>query len=164
MKSRAMISVILVAAITGCSALMKRESDFFSSKEIKILEATTSAIGYDYGYDSEPDLDYVFTFTYSEKGMKNKSAKLKGALDKFDNSSLVRFYEKVCILRFKTIKVKGKYRENKDWKEYTHVSKYLLPTLEKYIRLLEEQVLAKVPAYGSKIASRKKEIEAVFTR
>ncbi len=164
MNKRAMIAIILVAAVTGCSALAKKESDFFNGKEIKMLDATTSAIGYNYGYDSEPDLDYVFSFTYSEKGVKNKPAKLKGALDTYDNRSLVRFYEKVYILKFKTIKVRGKYRENKRWKEYTHVNKYLLPTLEKYIQLLEGQVLVKVPEYRSRIASRKKEIEAVFTR
>jgi hypothetical protein len=164
MKKRAMIVIILVTAVTGCSALKKKESDFFSSKEIKILEATTSAIGYDYGYDSEPDLDYVFSYTYGEKGVKNKPAKLKGALDKFEKRSLIRFYEKVYILKFKTIKVRGKYREKKEWKEYTHVDKYLLPTLEKYVQMLEGQVLVKAPDYRSRIASRKKEIEAVFAR
>jgi hypothetical protein len=164
MRMRTIIIIMLVTAVTGCSALTKKESDFFNSNEIKMLEATTSVIGYDYGYDSEPDLDYVFTYKYSEKGVKNKPGKLGGALEGFDKSSLVRFYEKVYILRFKTIKVRGKYRENREWKEYTHVDKYLLPSLEKYIQLLEKQVLVKAPDYRSRIASRKKEIEAVFTR
>ncbi len=162
MKKRAMLVIILIAAITGCSALVKKESNFFSGEEIEILKATTQAIGYDYGYDSEPDLDYVFSHSYSDKDVKGRLLKIKKALDRFDNSSLIKFYEKVYILRFKTIKVQGKYRELKEWKYYTHVNKYLLPSLEKYLQLLEEQLLVKVPEYRTRIATRKKEIEDVF--
>lgn len=164
MKFRTIVFLLLSIQFIQCSSFSKKGSTFFTNKEKEILKASTAAMGYDYSYDAEIDLDYIFSNPYSSAGIKNKNLQLEKSLKKFDRSSVIIFYEKVYMLKVKTLSLISTYKEDEEWKEYTHIKKYLYPVLEKYFESLEKVVLKINPKYRSKIKNKKIELETDMLR
>ncbi|HQO39344.1 MAG TPA: hypothetical protein PK986_02640, partial [Spirochaetota bacterium] len=65
--------------ILNCSTwyqLTKKESRYYTEEEKLILEATTAAVDFRYGFDPSLELDYVYKAgTFSEKELTDKNKK-----------------------------------------------------------------------------------------
>jgi len=155
---RAILMAALFFSLPGCMYYYQYfgiRSDTFSQREIGIIDRTTQAIQFDYGYDDGLDVDYFFPLPNSMAALKNNEAKFIKAIDDIDNNTLVAFYEKVWQNHEKAVLQKEYFGARKKWKEYTYVSKYLLPGIEEYTLLLEKYIVKRDPDYGSRIAVRK---------
>ncbi|MCP4130465.1 MAG: hypothetical protein GY754_05740 [bacterium] len=164
MKFRRFIIILLPIFFMQCSMyyyFFKDESTFFTPRERQMLASTTQAVGYDYGYDVKVSLDYVFPAAPGDGDISGKGSAMATALATYDGKAVVAFYEKMYTLRAMTLFKMAEYKEDEDWKEFTYIEKYLLPSLEKYVTLLQGQALRKEASYGSIIEKRKKLIEDI---
>lgn len=130
--------------------------DYFTGEEMEILQGTAKSIGFDYGYDFDMNLTYIFTNSFNKDDSGEKIKKFSGVPDKTTKKNLIAFYEKVVKLKEITSLKMERFREKEIWKNYTFINKYLLPYLERYLRYLENGVLDGDPAYKSSLADRKK--------
>ena len=149
--------------ILNCSTwyqLTKKESRYYTEEEKLILEATTAAIDFRYGFDPSLELDYVYKAgTFSEKELTDKNKKMLEVLRKIDREKVVAFYEK--MFRLKEIITWNMNNAQKDgeWDDYTLISKYILPDTEKYVEMLEKNVILIDQNYKRTIEERKGEIK-----
>ncbi|NLV66389.1 MAG: hypothetical protein GXY14_01820 [Spirochaetes bacterium] len=149
--------------ILNCSTwyqLTKKESRYYTEEEKLILEATTAAVDFRYGFDPSLELDYVYKAgTFSEKELTDKNKKMLEVLRKIDREKVVAFYEK--MFRLKEIITWNMNNAQKDgeWDDYTLISKYILPDTEKYVEMLEKNVILIDQNYKRTIEERKGEIK-----
>lgn len=151
---------IAVSIMPGCMYYYKyfgKRSETFSAKEIALLEGTTAAIQFDYGYEDFLDVDYMYSLPNGSGAAKNE-AKFSKSLEGIDGDTLVAFFEKVWGNHEKAVLQMDYYKDTKDWRNYTYISKYILPGMEEYTTLLEKYVIMKNPSYKAKIEERKKDI------
>ncbi|TFH43426.1 MAG: hypothetical protein E4G96_01170 [Chrysiogenales bacterium] len=163
MKIRAAIMVLSCLFMARCATyyhIMPRPtSDFFSTKERDILGKTTRAIEFDYGFDEDILLDYVFPLSPGFATFKGGERELSRAIEGMDGDTLVAYSEKIYRLKIQTALRMEKYRKDKNWSQYTYISTYPLPPLDHYAGLVEQQALKKVKGYRDEIEERKSEIE-----
>ncbi|MBN1534115.1 MAG: hypothetical protein JXA20_15700 [Spirochaetes bacterium] len=169
LKSLAIGLAIALAVISGqgCASyfrLFGGQSYTFTAGEVKILEKTTKAIEFDYGYDDDIGLDYVYPYPNSMDALKNNENKFMQAVDDIDNTTLIKFFEKVYGVREKTVLLRDLAEAREQWTRYTYISKYLLPGIEEYTKVLERRVLARDPAYGSVIDEKKAAVREALLR
>ncbi len=149
---------LTVLGLSGCGTYFRivgKESKTFTSKEISILERTTQAIRFDYGYDDSLDIDYVYSYPDAQKDIRNNEKKFFAALDDTDTETLISFYEKVYEVYQKTVIWEKLAESGRKWIRYTYISKYLLPGIDTYTGILERAVLSRDPGYSGKIGERK---------
>lgn len=164
MKLKILIILLLPLMLVQCSIwynLTKKESKYYTPDELVMLQETTSAGGFSYGYDPDLDLDYIFVAgTYSAKELEAKSKAMRDVLIKYDNKRVVAFYEKIFRLQ-SIIEWNMNYYEKKEkWEKYTLIKKYILPDIEKYTEMLEKNILLIDKDYRGIIEERKKQIKS----
>ena len=156
------IFLLLPVLLLQCSTwyqLTKKESKYYTEEEKQILEAATSAVDFRYGFDPNLELDYVYKAgTFSEKELADKNKKMLEVLRKFDKQKVVAFYEKMFRLKEIITWNMNNAQKDKEWDDYTLISKYILPDTENYVEMLEKNVILIDQNYKNTIQERKGEI------
>ena len=161
MKMRGIVIVCLCLFTQRCATYYHlfsvEKSTYFSVKDAELLEKTTHAIDFDYGYDQVMDLDYVFPVTQGYTSYKDGEKELSRALEGIEPRTVVSFFEKIYRLKkFSELRME-KYSEDGDWKDYTYIQKYLLPPLVHYADVLEKQAVeAAIGTFPPKLKKERK--------
>lgn len=156
---------LMVLMTTQCSVyhrLFPAKSSYFTETEIKLLAKTTGAVDFDYGYDADTGLDYVYYYTYRKEDLPAKRKRLASAIAGTEPVRLTAFYEKIYALKIVTIMKMDEYKRREKWEKYTYVRKYLLPPLTIYTEMLEMETLKINRGYKAIIKSRKADIEKKY--
>jgi len=156
MKLRLSIMIMLVILFPLNIFPARFTGDYFSTEEMEILAATSKSIGFDFGYDFDMNLVYIFTNTFNKDDAADKNKKFTALPEKITKEALKKFYEKVFKLVEITSLKMERFKDQEVWKNYTYINKYLLPYLERYFKYLENEVLAGDQAYKGMVAERKK--------
>lgn len=161
-KFKYIVFLIIPFIFADCAmfySIFRKNSDFYSSKEQKILSKTTKSINYDYGYDPDMDLDYIFSFSYSDLNKRKNERDFVKTVREFDGKALLSYYEKIVGLKVKTEFKMELYKEKEKWNDYTYIKKYYMPPLDNYLEMLENQVKIINTDYAKKINDRKNVIK-----
>ncbi|MBP7737363.1 MAG: hypothetical protein KA369_15390 [Spirochaetes bacterium] len=163
---------IRIAMVAGMCLLLTRcatyyhmfdftvpRSNFYTEQEKEILEKTTKSIEFDYGYNPNLDLDYVFPVTKGYTEFKAGDKDLSRALDGVDSTTLIAYSEKVYRLRKMTAMRMEKYRTSGQWDNYTLISKYLMPSLDFYSGMVEKQAMKRDRDYMNNIEKKRKDLD-----
>jgi len=160
--------LIPVLILTQCSTwykLTRKESDYYTPAELKILIDVTDAADFRYGFDPDLELDYIYMAgKFSSSELASKETKMKDTLSKYSRDELINFYEKIYRLtEILAWNIKD-YKADEDWAEATLIEKYLLPDTLKFHEMLEKNVIRIDEKYRSIINQRKKVIREQVIR
>ncbi len=136
----------------------KYDYDYFSREEMDILANTTKSLGFEYGYDFEINLVYIFTITFNKDDTPEKSKNFKQVLGSIKKEILIKFYQKIYKLREITLYKIERFQDKSLWKNYTYLGKYILPHLNRYMGYFEKEIQAIDPSYMTNAAGRHKEL------
>ncbi len=146
MDMKWMLLPLLIAFAGGCAAMPVRDDSIFTPTQKRILEKTTEALDYGYGYDYEEGLDYIHSYAFSETNMPAREKTLAAALEDFATGEILGFYSKLyrlgIIMQFRI----EEYEREKAWKQYTYLKNYLLPPVEVFTGHIRKQLLARDPS------------------
>jgi len=165
MKIRIAMVALTCLLLTRCATYYHMfdftmpRSTFYTEQEKQILQKTTKSIEFDYGYNPDLDLDYVFPATKGYTEFKAGDRELSQALDGVDNRTLIDYSEKVYRLRKLTAMRMEKYRSSGQWDNYTLISKYLMPPLDFYSTMVEKQAMKRDRDYMNNIEKRRKDLD-----
>ncbi len=164
MRLKLIIVLLLPLMFSQCSVwynLTKKESKYYTPDELVLLKETTSAAGFSYGYDTNLDLDYIYIEgTYSDKELAAKEKAQRDIISAYEIERVTAFYEKIFRLK-SIIQWNMNYYEKKEkWAEYTLIKKYILPDTEKFVEILEKNLLLINRSYRDIIEERKKKINS----
>ncbi len=170
MKKKAAL-IIIPLLLMNCASFYKvwykmfdKTSSYFTTEELAVHRAATEAADYNYGYDPDLGLDYVFDATREPESLRTRKKNMAGALREYETEQVIAYFEKIYRLREMTEKRMEKAAVQPsvgkpDWEKYTYIEKYLLPPLDTYATLLESYVILRDRGYRSIINDRKKAIE-----
>lgn len=165
MRIKLLMILILPLLLLQCqsfswSNLTRKESKLFSETEKIMVDETASSVDFKYGYDPDLEIDYVFKAgTFTESEIKSKSPEMKKVLLKYDSKEIISFYEKVYQMKeIQTWKM-NYLRNRKNWVNSTFLQKYMLPEMELYYVILENNIMQIDPAYSGNIEKRKAELK-----
>ena len=163
MRFNIIIITALLVCFSGCRTLdmlTKKFSTLYTEKEQTMLEETTSAVDYKFGYDPDLDLDYVYKAgKFTDKEVNSRLPEMKKVLSKYPKEEVAAFYEKILTMKESQVWAMNRFRDGKKWTNYTYIQKYILPETEQYLGLLEKNVIQIDPQYGETIEDKKKEIK-----
>lgn len=165
MRTRLLIIMILPMLLLECQTsiwtmLTKKESKLFLESEKSIIADTTSSINFQYGYDPELEMDYVYKAgIFTDKDITSKAPEMKKALLKYKTGEIIPFFEKIVQLKEIQVWKMNLYRGKKKWADATYIQKYILPDTEIYFDILQKNVLEIDADYSRKIDQRKDEIK-----
>ncbi len=163
MKIRTAILALTCLAHAGCAmyyhVMPRPKSDYFAPEERVILEKTTRAIDFGAAFDEEILLDYVFSRTPGFDSFKGGEKDLAGAIEGLDGDTLMAYNEKIYRLKLLTAMKMEQYRRDGNWKQYTYISTYLMPALDHYAALVEQQAAKRVRGYRDFLEERKSDIQ-----
>lgn len=165
MKIRIAILAIMCLFLTRCAtyyhlfSFTVPKSTYYTEQELQLLEKTTKSIEFDYGYDANLDLDYVFPVSKGYTEFKAGEKDLARALESVDSKTLIAYSEKIYRLKKKTALRMERYRSAGQWNNYTLVSKYLLPPIDFYSSMMEKQAIRRDRDYMNNIEKRKKSLD-----
>ena len=165
MRTKLMIIMILPLLLLECQSsiwtkLTRKDSKLFSESEKLILADTTSAVNFQYGYDPDLEMDYIYKAgIFTEKDITAKSPEMKKALLKYKTGEITSFFEKIVQLKETQVWKMNLYRKQQEWTDATYIQKYILPDTELYIDILEKNVLQVDAGYSGEIQKRKDEIK-----
>jgi hypothetical protein len=137
-------------------ALNKKESKFYTPEETIILEKTTKALEYDFAYDPDINLDYIFEFSRTKKDIPKNEKEFSKVIDTIKTDSLISFYEKIYSLKIQTLIKLEEYKIDESVKYITYLEKYILPPLNSYFSVLEKYVVIRDNNYSKSLPARKK--------
>ena len=155
------IWIFLAFAITGCAQyydIFGKQSNYFTERELQLLDDSLEALEMGRGYDPEVDLEYIYTHSFTSKNERQQTSRLAGALKNVSPEEFIEFYEKIYRLRMLTEGKMDRYNRDVEMINYTYLKKYLLPGLDFYLSLLESEVLKRDSGYADIIDERKDEI------
>ncbi|GEM_PF-642058 len=150
---------IVQALLAGCALLPVPESSYFSDSQRQILERTTRAIDFGYGYDTDVMLNYVFPFAGGDIKTEAREKDFAAAVRDVNEREYLAFYEKLYRLRSLMHYKLEHYRTFKSWTYYTYLNNYLLPPFEKYHELALKQLLDKNPSIEDKLPGIRSRID-----
>lgn len=163
MKIQAAILALSCLFQAGCAMyyhIMPRpRSDYFAPEERAILEKTTDAIEFDAAFDEYIRLDYVFSQAPGFDSFKGGEKEISRAMEGLDGDAIVAYHEKIYRLKLLTAMKMEQYRKDGNWKQYTYIRTYLLPPLDHYAALVEQQAVKRVRGYRDVIEERKNDIQ-----
>lgn len=140
--------------------LTRKDSKLFSEVEKLMIADTTSTINFQYGYDPDLEMDYVYKAgVFTDKDITAKSPEMKKALLKYKTDEIISFFEKIVQLKETQVWKMNLFRERKKWANATYIQKYTLPDTEMYFNILEKNVLEIDANYSGIIDKRKEEIK-----
>lgn len=156
------------AAFSGCKAyyaMLRTQSHYYTAEQQDMLERTTAAIGYGCGYDENVDLNYVFPKEPDiAASAASQSKDLKQIFAQAGEEKSTDFFERILYLHELTKGTMSCYEKKESWKEYTNISKYLMPALENYMSVLQKSFLSSYPAYASSIEPKRQAFAAEIAR
>jgi hypothetical protein len=150
-------AVMIFAA--GCALLPVRDDSIFSPAEKKLLEKTTEALDFGFGYDEEVGLDYIHSHSFSEANIPAREKALAATLKDVDPGDLLRFYGKVYRLGVMMRHRMAGYEKERNWRQYTYIKNYLIPPLDSFTGHIRKQLLAGNVATESRLAALHASIE-----
>ena len=164
MKRFTIYFMLITAALTfaHCPAfysINKKESKLYTAEQTVILEKTTKALEYDFAYDPDVNLDYIFEFNKNKRDLAKAERELNKTADTIKLETFINFYEKIYSLKLLTQIRLEEYRSDEEWKYVTYIEKYLLPPLNGYLASLEKYVANKDREYGKTLPEKKKAVE-----
>jgi len=147
--------------------ITKKESTYYNDSEKQILEETTAAIDFRYGFDPDIEIDYIYRAgSFPDKELEGKSKKMLDVLKKYEKQKVIEFYEKIYMLKEIQSVYMANAQKDEEWGDFTLIQKYILPDTEKYVEMLEKNVLLIDENYKKIIEERKgeirKQVEAEF--
>ncbi len=142
---------IAQALLAGCALLPVPESAYFSGGQRQILERTTRAIDFGYGYDTDIMLNYVYPFNAGEIKIGAREKDFAAAVRDVDEREYLLFYEKIYKLRSLMHYKLENYKSLGEWKYYTYLNNYLMQPFEKYHELTLKQLLGKNPGIEERL-------------
>ncbi|HSV96514.1 MAG TPA: hypothetical protein VLM75_06200 [Spirochaetota bacterium] len=122
-----------------------RDDSIFSPAQKKMLEKTSEALDYGFGFDDEIEIDYIHSHSFSETNMPAREKALAAALQDFSPDDILEFYKKLYRLGAMMRHRMSAYEIERDWKQYTYVKNYLIPPLDTFTGHIRKQLLAKNP-------------------
>lgn len=161
MRIKILMALILPLLLLECNSaalsnLTRKQSSLFSENEKIMVNETTASIDFKYGYDPDLEIDYVFRAgSFTESEIKAKSPEMKKVLLKYTSKEIIPFYEKILQMKETQIWKMNYLRNGKKWVNSTYLEKYILPEMEQYFIILENNVLQIDPAYAGTIEKRK---------
>ncbi len=161
------IVIVLLAPffLVQCSSIpfvgkfFRSESKFFTEGEKIILTKTTTVIGYNYSFDPDLKLDYIYSNSPDIEIAKKKEKDFKKVLESFKKEEITSFYEKIYRLKLILTYSMEEAKKDKDWNDYTLIKKYIFPGFTIYYDMLEKNVLKIVPEYKGAADKNKALIE-----
>ncbi len=145
--------------LASCTTMQAGETGFFTPAELSVLDKTTQAMDYGYGYDDEVELNYVFVFSSGEMSPERREKEFASAVKDMSASEMLPFFDRVyrleSMMRYKI----NKYRLTRKWKYYTYLQNYLLPPMDTYLSLVQKYLLIKAPDLESNLPKRKVRID-----
>jgi hypothetical protein len=153
--------IMIVLTFVQCPAffsLNKKESKLYTAEETMILEKTTKALDYDFAYDPEVDLDYIFEFSRTKKDAAKSEKEFPKVIENIKPGSFISFYEKIYSLKLLTMMKLEDYKNDENWKYTTYIEKHLLPSLNSYLAIIEKYVVIKDKEYGKELPVKKKAV------
>lgn len=142
-------------------AMSRGVSDYYSEEQQALLEKTTAAAGYSFGYDEDIDLNYVFEAAPDKISAKPAyNREVRQAFTAAGEKKSTDFFERILYLRELTKATMAKYEKFERWTEYTNIKVYLLPPLEGYISVLQKEFLSIYPASSVASEKNRKELAA----
>ena len=154
----ALLPLVLIFA-GGCALLPVRDDSIFSPAQKKLLENTTEALDYGYGFDEEIGLDYIHSHSFSETNLPAREKALAAALKDSGPDDILEFYKKVYRLGAMMRHKMAAYEKERDWKQYTYVKNYMIPPLDAFAGHIQKQLLAMSPSLGPKLPALHVSIE-----
>ena len=159
MKNLAICIACAALLTAGCAATKEKGHNPLPDRFHQLLEQTTQALDYGYGYDQKLDLGLVYNYSFSKLNAAQKEKNFADIVMKADNRHYLSFCLHVYGIYAETLYKKDRFRADKNWKYYTYLKKYLLPPLKAYLDLLEKYLLIKDPAAAGKLSSYHKSIK-----
>jgi len=165
MKFRIAILALMCLFMARCATYYRifsynePKSTFYTGGEKAILEKTVKSLDFDYGYDPALDLDYVVPLTEGFSEFRAGEGELARALADVDGRALADYNDKLYRLKKITLMKLEQCREDRIWKNYTFINKYLLPPLEYYSGLIEKQAIKRNSSYAREIDNRKRAVD-----
>jgi hypothetical protein len=165
MKLKGAILVLACLFLLRCAtyyhmfSFTQPKSKFYTEQEKEILDKTTRSIDFDYGFDQNMELDYIYSTSQGYSGFKTNEKDMAKALEGVDGKTLLAYNEKIYLLKKKTAMKMERYRESSDWRSYTFINKYLMPSIDHYSLLIEKQAARKSGASQYDIEKRKKDLD-----
>jgi hypothetical protein len=154
--------LLLECRTMSWSELTRKNSSLYSDIEKIMIEETTTAVDFKYGYDPDLDLDYVFKAgTFTDKDIAAKSPEMKKVLLKYKPKEIISFYEKTFLLKESQLLKMNRFRDRKKWVNTTYIQKYTLPEAEQFLDILEKNVIQIDSAYSAKIEKRKTDLKKI---
>lgn len=160
MKYILKIIILLPVLINSCTLMQPRvkNDNFFLPGERTIMDKTTAAIDYGFCYDTDVELNCIFSFSSNEISPQ-KEKELFNLLKEFKIAELKNFYEKLYRLKSMNLCKMNIYKKEKEWINYTYLKNYLIPPLEIYESLLQKYVILNSPEYESILGKIKQRID-----
>jgi hypothetical protein len=149
---------LMLLQCTYYNKAFKKDSQFYTDQEKRMLAETTTALTFSYGYDADIELEYVLYYPYTKQDFAAKENALQQLVMKYDNRQYIAFCEKMFYLRAVSAEQAIQYSRNKVWKYTTYINTYLIPPLDEYVLMLYKNLLIKVPEYGAVMEKRKLEL------
>ena len=143
----ALLCIVLIIA-SGCAHMNVMDGGYLlDKKDLALMKQTTEAIDFDFGYDSEFDVFYVYTFEHAKKSSLVKERELAKVIAAVDVNDLASFYYKVIKIHASLDHKVGFFKERRDWKNHTYYKNYLLPPVEEFRALMKKSVIARNAAF-----------------
>jgi len=159
------IVLLMPVFLVQCSSIpfvgkfFRSESKFFTEGEKVVLSQTTKAIGYNFSFDPDLKLDYIYSNSSDVELAKKKEKDFKKVLESFKKEEITSFYEKIYRLKLLLTYTMEEAKKDKDWNDYTLIKKYILPGFTVYYDMLERNVYKIVPEYKETAVKKKALIE-----
>ncbi|MBN2159351.1 MAG: hypothetical protein JW807_08135 [Spirochaetes bacterium] len=165
MKLKGVIAVLSCLFLVRCAtyyhffSFTQPKSVFYTEQEKEILDKTTRSIDFDYGFDQDLELDYVYPVSQGYAAFKTNDREMAKALNGIGGETLMEYAGKMYLLKKKTIMKMEKYGASNDWSSYTFINKYLLPPLDHYSTQIEKQAIKRGGASQHEIENLKKAVD-----
>ena len=144
MRTITIFTLFLFPLVLGCSQGSVMDGGYLLGKtDLKLMKQTTEAIDFDFGYDTEFDIFYVFSFSHSKKNMPAKERELAKVVGGANLNELANFYSRVIKMHMSIDHKINFFKNRQDWKNYTYYKNYLLPPMEEYRSLIKNAVIAR---------------------
>lgn len=164
MKIRILLTACACIFLTKCATYYHMadftipKSTYYTPQERELLGKTTKSIEFDYGYDPDLELDYVFPLYKGFTEFKPADKELSQVLQGVDPVTLRAYNEKIYRLKTMTALRMEQYRSSGKWNNYTLINKYILPPIDFYSSMMEKQAIKKDKDYINTIEKKKKSI------
>jgi hypothetical protein len=137
----------------------RAESILYTEKEKIILQTTLDSIGYNFGFDANLELDYIYSNKFDNKISILEKKIFNEKTFNYKKVNVIKFYEKIISLKKTSIDKMNLFYIEKEWIEYNTILKQYLPTLDIYIKILEDFMIQNYKDYAKKIILNRKKNE-----